>query len=213
MAIVPNSFTVTRTWTFTDACGNSSSISQIITVNDTIAPVPPAAPAPLTVECADDVPAGEVLTADDNCDGPIEADPVDVVEDGDCPNSFTVTRTWTFTDACGNSSSISQIITVNDTIAPVPPAAPAPLTVECADDVPAGEALTADDNCDGPIEADPVDVVEDGDCPNSFTVTRTWTFTDACGNSSSISQIITVNDTIAPVTTCSTSTIDRRVCR
>ena len=195
----PNNYIVRRTWTFTDECENVSSVSQTITVNDTIAPVAPPAPDPVTVQCADDVPAGEALTADDNCDGPIEAQPVDVVEDGDCPNSFTVTRTWTFTDVCGNSSSVSQTITVNDTIAPVAPPAPDPVTVQCADDVPAGEALTADDNCDGPIEAQPVDVVEDGDCPNSFTVTRTWTFTDVCGNSSSVSQTITVNDTIAPV--------------
>ncbi|NNT72403.1 gliding motility-associated C-terminal domain-containing protein, partial [Flavobacterium sp. IMCC34852] len=195
----PNSFSVTRTWTFTDACGNSSSVSQTITVSDTIAPVAPEAPADVTVACADDVPAMISLTAIDNCSGEITAQGVDTVTQGNCPNSFSVTRTWTFTDACGNSSSVSQTITVSDTIAPVAPEAPADVTVACADDVPAMISLTAIDNCSGEITAQGVDTVTQGNCPNSFSVIRTWTFTDACGNSSSVSQTITVSDTIAPV--------------
>ncbi|MFN3753886.1 gliding motility-associated C-terminal domain-containing protein, partial [Flavobacterium sp.] len=196
----PNSFTVTRTWTFTDACNNSSSVSQIITVSDTIAPVTPQAPAAVTVACADDIPAMISLTATDNCNDTITVEGVDAITQGDCPNSFTVTRTWTFTDACNNSSSVSQIITVSDTIAPVTPQAPAAVTVACADDIPAMISLTATDNCNDTITVEGVDAVAQGDCPNSFTVTRTWTFTDACNNTSSVSQIITVSDTIAPVT-------------
>ena len=195
----PNSFIVTRTWTFTDECDNAITVSQTITVEDTEAPVAPAAPAPLAVQCADDVPAAEVLTAADNCSGTITGVPVDVVTPGDCPNSFVVTRTWTFTDECGNASTVSRTITVDDTEAPVAPAAPAPLAVQCADDVPAAEVLTAADNCSGTITGIPVDVVTPGDCPNSFVVTRTWAFTDECGNASSVSRTITVEDTEAPV--------------
>nr|MBX2815534.1 T9SS type A sorting domain-containing protein [Saprospiraceae bacterium] len=195
----PNSFTVTRTWTFTDECGNESTISQVITVEDTEAPIAPEAPAPLTVQCADDVPAVATLTATDNCDGEITGVPTDVVTPGDCPNSFTVVRTWTFTDECGNASTVSQTITVDDTEAPVPPETPESLAFQCADDVPAGDTLTAVDNCDGEIIGIPVDESTGGDCPNSFVVTRTWTFTDACGNSSTVTQMITVEDTEAPV--------------
>ncbi|MFC4511296.1 hypothetical protein ACFO28_13355, partial [Flavobacterium buctense] len=196
----PNSFIVTRTWTFTDACNNTSSVSQIITVSDTIAPVTPEAPAAVTVACADDVPAMVSLTATDNCNDAITVEGVDAVAQGECPNSFIVTRTWTFTDACDNTSSVSQIITVSDTIAPVTPETPAAVTVTCADDVPAMISLTATDNCNDAITVEGVDsITSQGDCTNSFTVTRTWTFTDACNNSSSVSQIITVSDTIAPV--------------
>ena len=195
----PNSFVVTRTWTFTDECGNASAVSHTITVADTIAPVAPEAPAPLAVQCADDVPATVELTATDNCSGTITGVPADVVTPGDCPNSFIVTRTWTFTDECGNASAVSQTITVEDTQVPVAPEAPAPLAVQCANDVPAAAELTATDNCSGTITGVPADVVTPGDCPNSFVVTRTWTFTDECDNASTVSQTITVEDTQAPV--------------
>ncbi|WP_441294552.1 HYR-like domain-containing protein, partial [Flavobacterium anseongense] len=74
-----------------------------------------------------------------------------------CPNSFTVTRTWTFTDACNNTSSVSQTINVVDDVAPVAPEAPAAITVACATDVPAMVSLTATDNCTGEITVQGVD--------------------------------------------------------
>ncbi|MBD3581167.1 HYR-like domain-containing protein [Flavobacterium selenitireducens] len=193
------SFTIVRTWTFVDACANTSSVSQTITVNDTIAPVAPAAPATVFVSCASEVPANQTLTATDNCGEVITAQGVDVTNAGNCPNTFKIVRTWTFTDSCGNSSSVSQTINVSDTVAPVAPAAPANATVQCAADVPANVALTAQDNCNGAITAQGVDVTTPGNCPNSFTIVRTWTFTDACGNASSVSQTINVNDNVAPV--------------
>ncbi len=73
-----------RTWTFTDACGNSSTVSQNIIVNDNVAPTPPAAPADVTVTCASLVPAAAVLSATDNCGGSITGVPNDVVTPGSC---------------------------------------------------------------------------------------------------------------------------------
>ena len=193
-----NSFTVTRTWTFTDNCGNSSSVSQTINVIDNTAPVAPEAPANITLTCSGDVPAMISLTATDNCNGTITVEGVDATTPGNCPNTFTTIRTWTFTDACGNSSSVSQTIIVNDNVAPVAPSAPVNVTVTCAGDVPATISLTAVDNCSGAITAQGVDTVNPGTCANRFTITRTWTFTDACNNTSSVSQTITVNDNVAP---------------
>ena len=37
---------------------------------------------------------------------------------GDCETGFTVTRTWTVSDRCGNESSATQVITVVDTLEP-----------------------------------------------------------------------------------------------
>nr|WP_294936760.1 gliding motility-associated C-terminal domain-containing protein [uncultured Flavobacterium sp.] len=195
----PNSYVVTRTWTFVDACGNSSSVAQTITVNDNVPPVVPQAPADITVSCISEVPAMISLTANDACGGSITVQGTDTTAAGNCPNSFVVTRTWTFTDACGNSASVSQTINVNDTVPPVVPQAPADITLACGSEIPAMISLTANDACGGQITVQGVDSTVPGNCPNAFVVTRTWTFVDACGNSASVSQTITINDTIPPV--------------
>ncbi len=196
-----NDFVITRSWTFTDVCGNSSSISQTITVSDDTAPVAPAPPADVTVQCATDVPAPVDLTAVDNCDGDITVSPTSQTTAGSCVNDFVMVRTWTFTDICGNTSSVSQTITVNDNTAPATPAAPGDLTLQCATDVPAPVDLTAVDNCDGDITVSPTIQITPGSCVNDFVEVRTWTFTDVCGNTSSVSQTITVNDDTNPVIT------------
>ncbi|MCX7549417.1 SprB repeat-containing protein, partial [Xanthomarina sp. F2636L] len=54
---------------------------------------------------------------------------------GSCP--LIVTRTYIITDDCSLTASATQIITIQDTTSPVFDAAPAAVTVECIDDVPA----------------------------------------------------------------------------
>ena len=195
----PNDFVINRTWTFTNVCGQSSMVKQVVTVKDTTAPVPPAAPAPLLVECADDVTAAPSLSATDACDGQIPGQLTADTIPGSCPNDFVINRTWTFADACGNTSMVKQAITVRDTTAPVPPAAPAPLLVECADDVTAAPSLSATDACDGQVPGQLTADTIPGSCPNDFVINRTWTFADACGNTSMVKQVITVKDTTGPV--------------
>jgi hypothetical protein len=79
---------------------------------------------------------------------------------------------------------------------------PADTSVECADDVPAPAAVTANDNCDGVVAVDLEEDTKPGDCPNRLTITRTWTATDACDNSAMCSQTITVDDTTPPTIDC-----------
>src|SRR5690606_19269376 len=134
---------ITCTWMSMVPSNNSSSISQSITVADTTAPVVPQAPADMAYECIADVPAPGDLTANDNCVGDITVTGVDTTDNTD-PCNVVITRTWTFTDNCDNSSSVSQIITVSDTTAPVVTNDLSDITVNC-DDIPDAPTLIFDD--------------------------------------------------------------------
>ena len=74
-------------------------------------------PGDVTVEC-DAVPATADVTATDNCDAAPVVTLEETITPGTCTGQYTITRTWTATDACGNSSSASQTINVTDTTAP-----------------------------------------------------------------------------------------------
>ncbi|MCA0335153.1 MAG: T9SS type A sorting domain-containing protein, partial [Bacteroidetes bacterium] len=202
-----NNYTLTRTWTATDECGNSTSHVQTITVQDTTAPVfdGEVLPQDMTVDC-DAVPEAYNLSASDNCSSSSEGITIDFTEvrtDGDCPNNYTLTRTWTATDECGNSTSHAQTITVQDTTAPVfdGEVLPQDIMVDC-EAIPEAYILSASDNCSSSSEGITIDFTEErinGECEQYFTLIRTWTATDECGNSTSHVQNITVQDTTAPV--------------
>ena len=186
--------TITRTWTHTDACGNTATETQIITVHDTQAPAFATPPATLNVQCVTDIPAMTDLGWTDNCDGTGTVAGTDVSDGLSCPE--TITRTWTYTDICGNTATETQIITVHDTQVPVFAAPPTTLTVECVSDIPAMASLGWTDNCDGSGVVVGTDVSDGLSCPE--TITRTWTHTDACGNTATETQIIIVEDTTPP---------------
>ena len=102
---------------------------------------------------------------------------------GDCPGNYTVERTFVATDVCGNSASATQTITVQDTTAPEFTNIPADYTAECSDDLILEDA-SATDNC-GEVTIDVSSETVSGDCAGNYTVVRTFTATDACGNSTS----------------------------
>lgn len=190
-------YSVTRTWTATDACGNSSTASQTINVQDITAPVIADLPATSTIDCPA-TPVFAQATATDGCDANVSLTYVDVTTVGSCAGNYSVTRTWTATDACGNSSTASQTINVQDVTAPVIAALPATSTIDCPA-TPAFAQATATDGCDANVSLTYADVTTAGSCAGNYSVTRTWTATDACGNSSTASQTINVQDVTAPV--------------
>ncbi len=199
--VCPVKYTFTRSWTATDACGNTATCTQNVSVEDHTGPVLSGCPgAPVTIECGASPPAYTV-TATDGCDGSVSVSYGESAHTpGVCPVKYTYTRTWTATDLCGNSSACSQLVTVQDTTAPVLAGCPATTeTIECGSS-PSSPTVTASDACQGAIT--PVyseSVHTPGVCPVKYTYTRTWTATDACGNASACSQVVTVEDHTGPV--------------
>jgi uncharacterized repeat protein (TIGR01451 family) len=184
-----------------DTCGNTALCTQTITVVDTTPPVL-VTPSNVTVECdqpTDPATTG-IATANDNCDPTPLVTSNDTVSVGACPEESIISREWTATDACGNSVSDTQTITVADTTSPVL-VAPSNVTVECDQptDPAATGVATATDNCDQTPSVTSNDTVSAGACSEESIITREWTATDACGNSAVDTQIITAVDTTAPV--------------
>ncbi len=200
----PQERTITRTWTASDGCGNNNTCNQTIVVDDSVAPVI-TCPANVTIQCtASTLPANTgTATATDNCTGSPTITFSDVTVAGSCPQERTITRTWTASDGCGNSSSCIQTIVVDDSVAPII-TCPPNVTIQCtASTLPANTGIaTATDNCDGAPTITSSDVTVGGACPQERTITRTWRATDHCGNSSTCAQTIVIDDSIAPVITC-----------
>ena len=194
----PQEYSVTRTWTATDACGNAASCSQTISVTDNTGPTITCAPA-AAIECpaTPDFPAPMVS---DLCDPNPVVTFRDATAPGTCPQEYSVTRTWTATDACGNAASCSQTISVTDTTAPTITGAPA-AAIECPG-TPSFPAPMVSDLCDPNPVLTFSDATTPGTCPQEYSVTRTWTATDACGNAARCSQTISVTDNTAPTITC-----------
>ena len=187
-------YTVVRTFTATDDCGNSTSATQTITVEDTTAPEFTSVPADYTAECSDEL-VMDAASASDNC-GEVTIEEVSETIAGDCAGSYTIVRTFTATDDAGNSTSATQTITVEDTTAPEFTSVPADYTAECSDELILDDA-SASDNC-GAVSIEVSSETMAGDAAGNYTVVRTFTATDDCGNSTSATQTITVEDTTAP---------------
>ncbi|MCS6929271.1 MAG: HYR domain-containing protein [Saprospiraceae bacterium] len=203
----PDTYTLTRRWTAADQCGNTRSVEQIITVRDLTPPAFTAVPANVTVSC-ENVPAVGTPTATDNCDADVSIAYLgETRTDGPCPDTYTLTRRWRATDNCGNFAVTQQVLTVRDIVAPVFTFVPASVTVSC-ENVPALNTPTATDNCDANVAiAFLGETRTDGPCPDTYTLTRRWTATDNCGNSTETQQVITVRDLTAPVFTFVTANV------
>jgi gliding motility-associated-like protein len=185
---------LTRTYRVTDSCSNFIEVDHIIIINDTVAPTMEAAPADLNVSCYTDVPPMDSLDWADNCLGSGTSGGTEVSNGLTCPE--VLTRTWTITDTCGNTATETQTITIADTIFPVIDPAPADLTLQCPSDLPAITSLNWTDNCAGNGVLNGLEVSDGQSCPE--TITRTWTTTDGCGNTSTEIQVIVINDDTPP---------------
>lgn len=198
--------TITRTWSADDGFGNIVTCEQIIDIGDTVSPELVGVPADTSAEC-DDVPAPAAVTATDACDASPMVSLDEATVEGDCPDDFTLTRTWTATDACGNSASADQSIEVSDTTPPDVTCPADQLGLACNSDTsPAssGEA-TGSDNC-GDVTLGFSDDTTPG-CGDTVSIARTWTASDECDNETSCVQAISTVDNTPPVLNLDTTPI------
>ena len=204
-----NAFTGSAMVTFTamDQCGNPATATATVTIEDTTPALLGNIPMDMTINCGDVIPGdpGNV-TAMDACEGNITASIVftqGALVVGSCPNTGTITNTWTVTDACGNMASSAQVITIVDNAAAMFTAVPADVSIECGAMIPGDSGtVMATDICQGNITADIVFAqsnLNTGSCPNTGTILNTWTVTDVCGNTATTTQTITITDNTDPV--------------
>ena len=95
----------------TDDCGNTTSGDQTVTVVDTTDPTI-TIPADVTIECTTDESSASngVATGSDTCgDVVITESDATLIQ---CGNTKTITRTWTATDDCGNSTTAQTTVTI-----------------------------------------------------------------------------------------------------
>jgi hypothetical protein len=193
----PGSFTAVLTFTVTDAAGNATSTSQTILVEDNLAPQFTEIPGNVSIECGSPLPQ-DLPLAEDNCSDPVLVTLVAVDSlPGECPQDWTVIRTFAASDACGNEATAQQTVIISDTQAPAMDNLPADIVLACGEDLP-DHAITAFDACGEVTLTEAVDTLLI-DCPGSFTLIRTFTATDDCGNATQAQQSIQVIDTTPPV--------------
>jgi gliding motility-associated-like protein len=183
--------TITRTYSVTDDCGNSINVTQSIIVNDDILPTA-SDPAPITVQCFDEVPQPDinvVTDASDNCSTPTVAFVSDVSDIQTCME--TITRTYSVTDDCGNTILVTQEIMIIDETAPeVISPYNEEFYVICGE-IPEVPNLEFIDNCSSEVIVE-FDETEDYIDDYNYNINRIWTVTDECDNTQEFYQMIYV---------------------
>jgi gliding motility-associated-like protein len=187
----------TREYLVEDACGNQTTVYHVISVGDAIAPTADLIPDNNSFECAADIPVPNisiVTGVSDNGAPPVVTYVDDVSDGGTCPE--IITRRYQVTDDCGNFIYVTQNFILTDITDPSIAAAPGPVTVNCIADLPVNISLNWTDNCTGSGSVMGVDATNGASCPE--TITRTWSYADDCGNTATVSQLITVIPVINP---------------
>jgi len=131
--------------------------------------------------------------------------------DLDCDNPLGTTITFTATDACGNSSSCTSIITMFDDEDPYFVNCSMDLTVNADVDLCETNVVystpVAQDNCDNTVDVTLIDGPASGTTFPIGTTTVTFLATDGCGNTSTCSFDITVLDSGIPNIDCPSNNV------
>lgn len=199
----------TVVYTATDACGNATQCQFTITVEGNCCDKPPVVLCPSDFEgCPQGIDPsvtgkGSALKANKFCTTPLLRYSDDTVLQQLC--QLKVVRTWMATDTfTGMSSSCQQKINLNDILTPFI-LIPADITVASAADCMASVQWNLPATSDNCSSVNLSSTHQSGDRFPIGVHTVTYTATDACGNTSTKSFTITVEDhccDIAPTIQC-----------
>ena len=212
--------TQVRTFTATDACGNTATTSRTVSwIEDITPPVFTGNYNNVTLGCAPgtiDASLGSA-TATDACGAVTITSSDGSITSNGCAR--TQVRTFTATDACGNTATTSRTVSwIEDITPPVFTGNYNNVTLGCAPgtiDASLGSA-TATDACGAVTITSSDGSISSNGCAR--TQVRTFTATDACGNTATTSRTVSwIEDITPPVFTgnynnvtlgCAPGTID-----
>ncbi len=205
--ICEDGYSLKRDWTATDDCGNTSTVTTAIWVNaDDTPPVFTFVPETPDVGCGN-IPAFEEPIAVDDC-GNVSLTFVEYQSPGTiCEDGYSLKRDWTATDDCGNATTVTTAIWVNaDNTPPIFTFVPETPDVGC-NNIPDFVIPTAEDDCGNVTITfveyqSPPNGVE---CVDGIARKRDWTATDDCGNASTVTTTIWINEYETSTTTANVS--------
>lgn len=192
---------ITVTFTATNTCGSFDTLA-VLTLQDTEAPTIISPPFDVVIECGSDEPLPELI-AEDNCSSNVSITFSEAILGASCIGEETITRTWTATDDCGNSTSYVQIISYVDYTAPSFTIPAADLSVFCDGSGNLGDlnnwlstnaGAAASDVCSNVIWSNDFTTLN-SNCTENVSVTVTFFATDDCGNQSSTQATFTIEST------------------
>ncbi len=205
----------TVTFTATDDCGNESTTVATFTIEDTTVPSIDVAASDETVECDG---AGNTTalndwlndnggaSASDDCGGVTWSNDYSSLSD-DCGATGSATVTFTATDDCGNASATTATFTIEDTTDPTPVCQNITIQLDALGDA----SITVGDidggSLDGCGSVSLAASITTFDCLNVGPNEVLLTVTDDCGNTSSCSATVTVEDEVDPDAICQDATV------
>jgi hypothetical protein len=185
-----NSYTIERIYSSTDDCGNTGTATQWITVVDMDAPVISGVPQDMTVSC-DNVPELPAITVYDACDPNVGVVLEETIFPGTCAGNYKILRLWIATDACGNTGYSGYVVDVVDNEGPGFTCKPTAVTVDC-NNIPEPLECAVIDNCNKEVTVSMTETKTGDGCKANYTIVRTYTAVDECGNTSTMEEVIHV---------------------
>ncbi len=181
----------------TDSTSNRCEVSSEVTILESPSSLVITCPSSVTIECGESIAMADlgIPTVTESC-GEVTVTFEDSELITSCSDTTgTIIRTFTVTDDRDDSVTCTQDISIVDTIAPeftdnIPPN----IFVTCNNIPEVTLTPVALDNCgrETIIKFEEIEVKDDY-CVNRYSIERTWTARDACGNETPYTQFINVS--------------------